>query len=49
MRSRFNVRITLGVILALAIGIAVLHSLIYLSIQPEALSAAMPTTLGALK
>jgi hypothetical protein len=37
-----NIRAILAVIFALATSIAVLHSLIYLSIQPESLSAALP-------
>jgi len=45
MRSTFNVRITLGVILALCAATAILHALIYLSIQPASLSAAIPPTL----
>jgi hypothetical protein len=44
MGRTFNVRITLGVIVALVIAIAVLHSLVYLSIQPGSLSAAVPPT-----
>ena len=47
MRSTFNVRITLGVIVALAVATAVLHSLVFLSIQPASLSAAMPSAFGA--
>jgi hypothetical protein len=43
MRSTFNVRITLGVIAALTLAIAVLHSLVFLSIQPASLSAEMPS------
>jgi hypothetical protein len=42
MRPSFNVRITVGVILALAGAIAVLHSLVFLSL-PESLSATMPS------
>jgi hypothetical protein len=43
MRPNFNVRITVGVILALAGAIAVLHSLVFLSLRPESLSATMPS------
>jgi len=42
MRPSFNVRLTLAVMLALAVAIAVLHSLVFLSIRPDSLSAAMP-------
>jgi hypothetical protein len=41
-RSSFNVRITIAVIVALAMATIALHSLVYLSIQPDSLSAAMP-------
>jgi len=42
MRSTSNAGITLGVVAALATAIVVLHSLVYLSIQPGTLSAALP-------
>jgi hypothetical protein len=42
MRSKFDVRITLGVVAALAVATTILHSLLFLSIQPASLSAAMP-------
>ncbi len=41
----FNIRMTLGVMVALAVAIVILHSLVFLSIQPETLSAAMPTAI----
>jgi hypothetical protein len=47
VQSTFNVRLTIGVILVLAAAIAVLHSLVFLSIQPETLSAAMPSSVMA--
>jgi len=43
MRPSFNVRLTLAVMLALVVAIAVLHSFVFLSIQPDSLSAAMPS------
>jgi len=46
MRSTFNVRPTLGVMFAFAAAIAVLYSLVFLSIQPESLSAAMPSAVA---
>lgn len=42
MQTTFNVSLTLGVISALAATIIGLHLVVFLSIQPEALSAAMP-------
>jgi len=42
MQPTFNIRITLGVMVALAAATIVLYSLVFLSIQPESLSAAMP-------
>jgi hypothetical protein len=48
-RSTFNVRITLVVIAALAAATVALHSLVYLSIQPESLSATMPPAVVAGK
>jgi hypothetical protein len=43
MHSRFDIKITLGVVAALAVAITILHSVVFLSIQPTSLSAAMPT------
>ena len=44
MQTTFNIRLTLGVIAALAVTTVGLHLLVFLSIQPEALSAAMPSS-----
>jgi hypothetical protein len=46
MGSSFDLRITLGVIVALAVAIVVLHSLVYLSIQPASLTAAVPSVIS---
>jgi hypothetical protein len=43
MHSRFDIRITLGIFAALAVAITILHSIVFLSIQPASLSATMPT------
>jgi hypothetical protein len=45
MHSRFDIKITLGVVAALAMAITILHSIVFLSIEPDSLSAAMPTRL----
>jgi hypothetical protein len=42
MRSRLNIKIALGSVVALAVATAILHSIVYLSIEPASLSAAMP-------
>jgi hypothetical protein len=42
MHSRFDIKITLGVVAAFATAITILHSIVFLSIQPASLSAAMP-------
>jgi hypothetical protein len=47
MQPAFNIRITLGVIVALAVATTVLHSLVFLSIQPASLSAAMPISIAS--
>jgi len=46
MRSTFNIRITLAVMVALAAATTVLHSPVLLSIQPASLSAELPTVIG---
>jgi hypothetical protein len=48
--SRLNPRpaprkITLGVVATLVMAITILHSIVFLSIEPDSLSAAMPTRL----
>jgi hypothetical protein len=45
MHSRFDIKITLGVVAALAMAITILHSIVFLSIEPDSLSTAMPTRL----
>ena len=47
MRSSFNIRLTIGVVVALAAATTVLYSLVFVSIQPASLSAAMPPALAA--
>jgi hypothetical protein len=42
MHSRFDIKITLGVVASLAAAIAILHSIVFLSIAPASLSAAVP-------
>jgi hypothetical protein len=44
MQSRFDIKITLGVVTALTVAITILHSIVYLSIGPDGLSAAMPAS-----
>jgi hypothetical protein len=45
MHSRFDIKITLGVVAALAMAITILHSIVFLSIEPDSLAAAIPTRL----
>jgi hypothetical protein len=47
MRSSFNIRLTVGVVVALTAATAVLYSLVFVSIQPGSLSAAFPPALVA--
>jgi hypothetical protein len=42
MRSRFDIKIAASIIVALAVATAIIHSIVYLSIEPASLSAAMP-------
>jgi hypothetical protein len=42
MHSRFDIKITLGVVVSLVAAIVILHSIVLLSIEPGSLSAAIP-------
>ena len=46
MGSLFDLRITLDVIVALAVAIVVLRSLVYLNIQPASLTASVPSAIS---
>jgi hypothetical protein len=47
MQLKFSARLTIGVIAALATATTILYSLVFISIQPASLSAAMPSSLVA--
>ena len=47
MQTSFNIRLTMVVVGALAAATIILHSLVFFSIQPDSLSAAMPPALVA--
>jgi hypothetical protein len=42
MGSRFNIKTAVSIIVALAVATAIIHSIVYLSIEPASLSAAVP-------
>jgi hypothetical protein len=49
MQPRFDIKMTLGVVATLVMAITILHSIVFLSIEPDSLSAAMPARLSGAK